>query len=120
MIYDDVTDKEDSARDVLTEDEILDIAKGYEGEIIDTFQGEDIKHTKVYASGVFNALATGETDLTGAGYKNWRWNKSKQGSPFDFAYCQARFEGANNSTAFKFAGRNSGTPVSSSRCIQKG
>lgn len=53
---------------------------------------------------MFNAIATGEADLTGAGYKNWRWHKSKQGSQaFDFAYCQSKFEGANESAAYKLA-----------------
>ena len=103
-LYDVVTDKEGSARDILTEDEIIAIAKGFEKEIVNTFKGSDIKHTRIYASGVFNALATGEADLTGAGYKNWRWNKSKQGSQaFDFAYCQAKFESANDRDAYKLA-----------------
>jgi len=103
-LYDVVIDNEGFAKNTLTEDDIFEIGRHFEKEIINTFDGQDIKHTKVYARGVFNALATSEADLTGAGYKNWRWNKSKQGSQaFDFAYCQAKFEGANDRNAYKLA-----------------
>ena len=106
-LYDEVTDKEGAARNILTEDEILDIAKDFEEEILATFYGDNIPHTRVYASGVFNALATGEPDLTGAGYKNWRWHKSRQGSQaFDYSYCQAKLKGIDNSTAMKLAWKN--------------
>lgn len=47
-MYDDVTDNEGSAKEFLTEDEIFDIARGFEDAIVATFNGDSIPHTRVF------------------------------------------------------------------------
>jgi hypothetical protein len=105
MLYDEVTDREGANRDALNEDDIERIGRQFELDIIQkqfTYKADDIKHTKSYAKGVFDALATGQADLTSAGYRRWRFLRSKQGSAaFDYAYTQALLKGKSEKQALK-------------------
>jgi len=102
--YDEVTDFEGASREVLSEEEISDIADGWIRSYIDTFTGTRVQESKLYAEGVFNAIATNQANLNDAGWANWRAHKSPQGAEaFNFAYQQAKAEGANESAALKYA-----------------
>lgn len=46
-----------------------------------------IEWTAPFARGVFGALATGQSDLSGAGYNNWRWETSPYGAiAYNYAF----------------------------------
>jgi hypothetical protein len=65
-----------------SESEILATARRWEEELIESYPVEapQIRETRAYVRGVFNALATGESNLNDAGYRQWRWEKSKSGA----------------------------------------
>ena len=92
----------------MSEPEIFDLARHWEDELIAAQFSDDgpISQTKAYARGVFNALTAGESDLNDAGYRQWRWEKSKSGArAFDWALKQEVFKGTEWNMALKRAWR---------------
>jgi hypothetical protein len=66
-----------------SEEEIARTAGRWEAEIVEKQFSDDapsIQHTRAYARGVFAGIAAGENDLNEAGFRLWRFEKSKSGA----------------------------------------